>query len=145
MAGLSKVVAVKEEGTHPPTEGILARFAEIRGVRSSADALLVAKIPSVGGWVPSSFTATTFDKPAMQPSYTKENEWSRHCPDTGVRPGRGRLHEGVVFGTILSICSSSVLEAPHVRSLEFSGSPTTQDPAAIPERSEERRVGKECR
>src|SRR6266576_6909548 len=51
----------------------------------------------------------------------------------GVRPGRGRLHEGVVFGTILSICSSSVLEAPHVRSLEFSGSPTNQDPAAIPE------------
>jgi len=43
MARLSKVVAVKEEGTHPPTEGILARFAEIRGVRSSADALLVAK------------------------------------------------------------------------------------------------------
>src|SRR5438034_8342284 len=41
-----------------------------------------ARIPSVGGWVPSYFTATTFDKPAMQPSYTKENEWSRHCPDT---------------------------------------------------------------
>ncbi len=51
----------------------------------------------------------------------------------GVRPGGGRLCEGVVFGTILSIGSSSVLEAPHVRSLEFPGSPTNQDPAAIPE------------
>jgi hypothetical protein len=37
------------------------------------------------------------------------------------------LHEGVVFGTILSICSSSVLEAPHVRSLEFPGSPTNYE------------------
>jgi hypothetical protein len=51
----------------------------------------------------------------------------------GARRGGGRLHEGVVFDTILSICSSSVLEAPHARSLEFPGSPTNQDPAAIPE------------
>jgi CheY-like chemotaxis protein len=43
MAGISRVVAVKEEGTHPPVEGILARFARIQAVRSGADALLVAK------------------------------------------------------------------------------------------------------
>jgi DNA-binding NarL/FixJ family response regulator len=43
MAGISKVVAVKEEGTHPPGEGMLARFARILGLKSSADASLVAK------------------------------------------------------------------------------------------------------
>src|SRR5437879_12901759 len=40
-------------------------------------------------------------------------------PGLGVRPRGGRLREGVVFGTILSICSSSVLEAPHVRSASW--------------------------
>lgn len=43
MAGTSKVVAVKEEGTHPSAEGMLARFARIHSVKSSADAFLVAK------------------------------------------------------------------------------------------------------
>lgn len=43
MSDRAKVVAVKEEGTHPPTEGILARFARIRPVKSGADALLLAK------------------------------------------------------------------------------------------------------
>ncbi len=42
MPGTSKVVALKEEGTHPPGEGMLARFARIRTVKSSADAHLAA-------------------------------------------------------------------------------------------------------
>src|SRR6266436_5614425 len=66
-------------------------------------------------------------------SYAKCQVPPNRGKEMGVRPGGGRLCEGVVFGTILSICSSSVLEAPHVRSLEFPGSPTNQDPAAIPE------------
>jgi DNA-binding NarL/FixJ family response regulator len=36
-------VALKEEGTHPPTEGILARFAEVHGITSQADASVVVK------------------------------------------------------------------------------------------------------
>jgi AmiR/NasT family two-component response regulator len=43
MAGASKVVAVKEEGTHPPAEGMLARFARVQAVKSGADAFAVAK------------------------------------------------------------------------------------------------------
>lgn len=43
MSRMAKVVAVKKEGTHPPTEGILARFARIRPVKSGADASLLAK------------------------------------------------------------------------------------------------------
>jgi len=43
MARVSKAVAVKEEGTHPPTEGILARFARIHAFKSGADALLLVK------------------------------------------------------------------------------------------------------
>ena len=43
MAHISKVVAVKEEGTHPPAEGMLARFARIQAVKSRADAFMVTK------------------------------------------------------------------------------------------------------
>jgi DNA-binding NarL/FixJ family response regulator len=43
MASTSKVVAVKQEGTRPPAEGILARFARIQAIKSGADALAVAK------------------------------------------------------------------------------------------------------
>jgi len=43
MGGISTVVAVKEEGTHPPAEGILSRFAQIQAVRSRDDAFAVAK------------------------------------------------------------------------------------------------------
>jgi DNA-binding NarL/FixJ family response regulator len=43
MGRMAKVVALKEEGTHPPGEGMLAGFARIRGVRSSADVALVAQ------------------------------------------------------------------------------------------------------
>ncbi len=43
MSGISKVVALKEEGTHPPGEGMLARFARIRSIKSGADACLVAE------------------------------------------------------------------------------------------------------
>lgn len=32
-----RAVALKEEGTHPPSEGILARFAEVRPIRSLRD------------------------------------------------------------------------------------------------------------
>ncbi len=32
-----KAVALKEEGTHPPAEGILARFAQVRAIRSLHD------------------------------------------------------------------------------------------------------------
>jgi|SRR5271167_757808 len=32
-----KAVALKEEGTHPPSEGVLARFAEVRPIRSLRD------------------------------------------------------------------------------------------------------------
>ncbi len=32
-----RAVALKEEGTHPPSEGILARFAEVRPIRSLED------------------------------------------------------------------------------------------------------------
>jgi DNA-binding NarL/FixJ family response regulator len=43
MSNMAKVVAVKKEGTHPPAEGMLARFAQIRPVKSGADAALLAK------------------------------------------------------------------------------------------------------
>jgi CheY-like chemotaxis protein len=42
MATGAKVVALKEEGTHPPSEGMLAEFAEVREIRSGADAISVA-------------------------------------------------------------------------------------------------------
>ncbi len=32
-----RAVALKEEGTHPPTEGVLARFAQVRAIRSISD------------------------------------------------------------------------------------------------------------
>ncbi len=32
-----KAMALKEEGTHPPSEGILARFAQVRSIRSLRD------------------------------------------------------------------------------------------------------------
>lgn len=32
-----RAVALKEEGTHPPSEGVLARFAEVRSIRSLRD------------------------------------------------------------------------------------------------------------
>jgi CheY-like chemotaxis protein len=32
-----KAVALKEEGTHPPSEGVLARFADVRPIRSFKD------------------------------------------------------------------------------------------------------------
>ncbi len=32
-----RAVALKEEGTHPPSEGVLARFAEVRPIRSLKD------------------------------------------------------------------------------------------------------------
>ncbi len=32
-----KAVALKEEGTHPPGEGVLARFAQVRAIRSLQD------------------------------------------------------------------------------------------------------------
>lgn len=44
MAAMSKVVALKEEGTHPPTEGLLARFAQIHAIKSPGDAFRVAKL-----------------------------------------------------------------------------------------------------
>jgi CheY-like chemotaxis protein len=43
MASLPKVIAVKEEGTHPAAEGILSRFARIQAVRSRQDAFRVAE------------------------------------------------------------------------------------------------------
>lgn len=43
MGSLSRVVALKEEGTHPPAEGILSRFARIQAIKSRDDALAVAK------------------------------------------------------------------------------------------------------
>jgi len=35
----SRVLALKSEGTHPPSEGILAEFAEVHSIRSRADLL----------------------------------------------------------------------------------------------------------
>ena len=32
-----RAVALKEEGTHPPSEGVLARFAQVRSIRSLTD------------------------------------------------------------------------------------------------------------
>lgn len=32
-----RAVALKEEGTHPPSEGVLARFAQVRAIRSLRD------------------------------------------------------------------------------------------------------------
>ncbi len=32
-----RAMALKEEGTHPPSEGILARFAKVRSIRSLSD------------------------------------------------------------------------------------------------------------
>jgi CheY-like chemotaxis protein len=32
-----RAVALKQEGTHPPSEGVLARFAEVRSIRSVTD------------------------------------------------------------------------------------------------------------
>jgi CheY-like chemotaxis protein len=32
-----RAVALKEDGTHPPSEGVLARFAEVRPIRSLKD------------------------------------------------------------------------------------------------------------
>ena len=43
MAALTRVVALKMDGTHPPTEGMLARFARILEVRSGADVLAIAQ------------------------------------------------------------------------------------------------------
>lgn len=38
-----KALALKEEGTHPPAEGVLSRFAEVRAIRSIADVEKVKK------------------------------------------------------------------------------------------------------
>lgn len=43
MVQTARVVAVKEEGTHPSAEGILARIARIQPIKSRADASVVAK------------------------------------------------------------------------------------------------------
>jgi len=43
MGAILIVVAVKEEGTHTPAEGILSRFAQIQAVKSRDDAFVVAK------------------------------------------------------------------------------------------------------
>jgi DNA-binding NarL/FixJ family response regulator len=43
MAAISKVIVLKEDGTHPPAEGILSGFARIQAVKSRDDALVVAK------------------------------------------------------------------------------------------------------
>jgi transcriptional regulator with XRE-family HTH domain len=40
---MASVLALKEEGTTPPVEGILAKFAEIHGIRSTKDAALLSK------------------------------------------------------------------------------------------------------
>lgn len=40
-----KALALKEEGTHPPTEGVLARIADIRAIRSVRDVQDVARKP----------------------------------------------------------------------------------------------------
>jgi uncharacterized protein (DUF2384 family) len=40
---IRKIVAVKEFGTYPPSEGVLARFAEIRAIRSLNDLKAVTK------------------------------------------------------------------------------------------------------
>ena len=40
---MAHVVALKEEGTSPATEGMLAKIAEIRGIRSTKDAASLAK------------------------------------------------------------------------------------------------------
>ena len=39
MGSMPKVLAIKEEGTHPSAEGWLARFAEVRGIRSAEEGL----------------------------------------------------------------------------------------------------------
>ncbi len=43
MAALTKVVALKIEGAHPPTEGILSRFARIVAVGSGTDVVAIAE------------------------------------------------------------------------------------------------------
>jgi response regulator RpfG family c-di-GMP phosphodiesterase len=40
---MANVLALKEEGTSPPIEGMLAKFAEIHGIRSTKDAASLAK------------------------------------------------------------------------------------------------------
>lgn len=40
---MASVLALKEEGTSPPVEGILSKFAEIHGIRSTKDAASLAK------------------------------------------------------------------------------------------------------
>jgi transcriptional regulator with XRE-family HTH domain len=40
---MANVLAVKEEGTAPPIEGILSKFAEIHEIRSTKDAVSLAK------------------------------------------------------------------------------------------------------
>src|SRR5206468_12854783 len=37
------VLALKQEGTSPPVEGVLSKFAEIHEIRSTRDAALLAK------------------------------------------------------------------------------------------------------
>jgi CheY-like chemotaxis protein len=55
-----RAVALKEEGTHPPSEGVLAGFAEVRPIRSLKDlekvkkerpdiVLMALRMPQVGG------------------------------------------------------------------------------------------------
>lgn len=39
----TKLLVVKEEGTHPPAEGVLARFAKIRSIRSLRDVKYLAE------------------------------------------------------------------------------------------------------
>ena len=43
MASLPTVIALKEAGTTPPAEGLLARFARIQAIRSPEDAAPLAK------------------------------------------------------------------------------------------------------
>ena len=40
---MANILALKEEGTTPPVEGILSKFAEIRGIRTTEDATSLAK------------------------------------------------------------------------------------------------------
>jgi len=40
---MANVLALKEEGTSPPIEGMLSKFAEIHGIRSTKDAASLAK------------------------------------------------------------------------------------------------------